>query len=165
MRILQGYAGRAFHVDGGYPSAPATVTVWFIEAPGQSPTWSHYLLSVVHLREVVGVPAAVVNVPGATHEVMLFALDPGQNPEPGRAESWSPLFPLNVVLQLELPNDAAAAELCGLAAQAVVDGLLWAEPPMSGQREPWRSSLLKTAAHLRGEAHAHHGVIVPEVGR
>jgi hypothetical protein len=33
-------------------------------------------------------------------------------------------------------------------------GILPAEPPLAGAVEPWRTCLLKSAAHQRGEVHA-----------
>jgi hypothetical protein len=29
----------------------------------------------------------------------------------------------------------------------------WVEPPLSGQKEPWHTVLIRSAAHLRGEPH------------
>lgn len=136
------------------PDQLATVTAWFLHCPGQSPAWEHYLLATVHLRPIEEVKPAVINVPGATHEVLLLALDPAKDPVPTDNLSWSYLRPYNLVEQVEVPDDDAARSLLRMCTQAVVDGVLWAEPPLSGQKEPWRTSLLKTAAHLRGEEHA-----------
>lgn len=150
---LEGPAGVAVEVTSEHP---ATITSFFLHCPGQSPAWSDYCLAVVHLRPVEGVREPVINVPGATHEVLLFALDPdGKN---GLAlstdpDSWGILTPLNLVYQVHLDSDAAAREMLCMCAQAIVNGALWAEPPLSGQIEPWRTVLLQTSAHLRGEAH------------
>lgn len=131
----------------------ATVAAWWLECPGEAPLWSKYLLAVVHLRPVDGIPANVV-VPGATHELLVVALNPERDPRAVDPDSWEYLLPPNVTEQVELPDDNAAKQLASHAAQAVVAGILWAEPPLSGQVEPWRTSLIKTAAHLRGEPHA-----------
>lgn len=155
-RVLQGGAGTATEVLQ-HPKErrwPASVASWLLRCPGQSPAWEHYALDVVHLREVPGAPAPVVSVPGATHEVILAALDPELQPEPTNPVKWSRLHPLNAVEQVQLPDDDAAVGLLAMCAQAVVDGILPAEPPLSGQVEPWRSTLIKSAAHLRGEEHA-----------
>jgi hypothetical protein len=130
------------------------VAAWFLTCPGQSPAWSNFQLSAVHLRAEAGLPAPVVHVKNATHEVLLFALNPDANPVRDDVETWQPMRPLNLAEQIQVPSDQAAAALLELTAQAVVDGLLWAEPPLSGQFEPWRSTLASTAAHFRGE-HAH----------
>lgn len=158
-RTLTGPAGTATEVliEGPYdpPDQAATVAAWFLDCPGQSPAWRHYALCVIHLRPIDGVLPAHIRVPGSTHEVSLFALNPEGRPiAADPAKTWHPLHPLNVMEQLQLPSDAAARELAQLAANAVVNGILPAEPPLSGAVEPWRTSMIKTAAHVRGEEHA-----------
>lgn len=132
---------------------PATLASWFLHCPGQSPAWSHFLLAIIHLREIDGAPPAHISVPHATHEVMLVALDPARLPNPEETETWSFLRPANVTEQIELPNDDEAVVLLRQCAQAVVDGVLPAEPLLSGAVEPWRTTLIQTAAHARGEVH------------
>jgi hypothetical protein len=46
------------------------------------------------------------------------------------------------------------AEVAWLMAWAIVTGHCWAEPPLSGQREPFRSIALATAEHYRPGGHA-----------
>lgn len=127
--------------------------MWLLHCPGQSALWSDFYLGVVHLREIEGERPAVLRLEGATHEVMLLALDPAV---PLTAETLGDqplpyLTPLNVEEQFIVPSDDAAIELLRLCAKAVVDGLLWAEPPLRGQREPWATCVSETAAHFRGE--------------
>lgn len=136
------------------PATAATVAGWFVRAPGQSPAWECYVVSVVHLRPIEGAPPAVVTVPRSTHELLVVALDPRLDPRPVDTGSWSFLRPVNVCEQAELPDDDAAVELCRLAARAIVAGVLPAEPMLAGAVEPWRTSIVRTSAHLRGEEHA-----------
>jgi len=157
--VLTGPAGRAEEIlaelePSDPPSQRATVASWFLTCPGQSIAWSHYGMAVFHLRPIPDAEPAQVRVPGATHELMLLAYNPEANPRADDPASWRHLVPGNVAEQVQLPDDAAAVRLARLAAQAVVDGVLWAEPPLSGQVEPWRTALIKTAAHARGEEHA-----------
>lgn len=155
---LEGPAGSATPAVG---APDATVAAWFLTCPGQSPAWDKYALGIVHLREQDGVQQAKITTPGATHEVLLIALDPDTNPT-AHAATWHHLRPCNVVEQVQLTDDQGAVELLELCARSVVDGLLWAEPPLSGQVEPWRTTLIRTSAHLRGEPHAsgdHHHCI------
>jgi hypothetical protein len=157
--VYTGPAGTATEVVGTLepddpPDWRGTVATWFLDCPGQSPAWRHYLLFVIHLRPIEGVRPAEIRVPHATHEVYLFALDPQPGPTPMDVKAWRFLRPQNVMEQVQLPHDEAASELAGLAAKAVVEGKLPAEPPLSGAKEPWRTSVLQTAAHLRGEEHA-----------
>jgi hypothetical protein len=157
-REYSGPAGRATEIlRQGEPDRPdwvATVSCWFLECPGQSPAWSHYVMWVIHLRDLDDVPPAHIEIPGATHELVVAALDPDYNPKALRLSPWRFLRPLNVQEQVQLPNDETARKLASIAVQAVVNGTLPAEPALSGAVEPWRTSLIRTSAHLRGEEHA-----------
>jgi hypothetical protein len=127
------------------PSDPkdwlASIGTWFIYAPGQSPAWRHYGLSAIHLRPIDGVKPPVIREAGATHEFMLLAMDPRTNPVPHDPQSWSFLRPLNLIEQVALINDAAALRILDMCALEVTKGRLWAEPPLSGIVQPWRSYL------------------------
>lgn len=157
-RELYGAAGTATEVV--VTRAPeigqqAIVICWLLHCPGQAIFWDRFLLSIVHLRPILGDPRrAEIRIPGASHEVMLLALDPDEHPSPADPSTWVPLMPPNAVEQFEVPSDDAAVELAALAARAIVDGLLPAEPMLSGQVEPWRTVIIRTSAHLRGEEHA-----------
>jgi hypothetical protein len=133
------------------PAQHATVTCWFLDCPRQSVGWDHFLLSVVHLRTIYGAPPAYRSSPGTTHEVLLVALLREVDPKATDPSSWKFIQPINLSHQVRLPSDDEARELGRMSAVAVVEGRLWAEPPLSGQTEPWASMLEATAAHLRGE--------------
>lgn len=157
-RREHGSRGKALEIlmEGEFSNKDmgATVATWFLDCPGQSPAWRHYLLSVVHLRPIKGQEhEPVFQFPGATHEVMVVALDPGKHPSPTDIQTWYHLTPVNVAQQLVLEDDEQARKLLHLAARAVVSGLLPAEPAMSGAKEPWQSTLVNTAAHMRGLEH------------
>lgn len=155
---LRGPAGHAHEVitSGRYakPDWQASLATWFLNCPGQSAAWDRYVLYVIHLRPIPGVKPAVIRVPGATHEILLIALDPTRRPQPSKPQTWRFLRPINVEEQVILPNDDAARELGRLSARAVLAEILPAEPAQSGAVEPWRTSLIRTSAHLRGEEHA-----------
>lgn len=159
-RVLTGPAGTATEVladlePDDRPDHQGTVASWFVHAPGQSLAWHHYSLGVVHLRPIPGQShPPYINVAGATHEVFLLALNLALNPVADNPRTWRHLTPINVCEQVHLPTDELAAELGYLAAEAIVEGMLPAEPPLAGAVEPWRTALVKTAAHLRGEEHA-----------
>lgn len=158
VRSIEGPCGRADLVDlsphaATRPDWAATMATWFLTCPGQSPAWSCYGLSTIHLREMPGVRPAVIHTLGATHEVLLIAFNPAERPVATDIGTWSFLLPPNVMHQVVLNDDFQAVELAELAARAVVNGTLWAEPPLSGQREPWATTLDITAAHLRTGGH------------
>jgi len=156
---LTGPAGTATEIlwrleDTDPPDWTGMVASWFLTCPGQSPAWNDYLLSIIHLRPIEGVKPAVITVPHATHEVLLFALNPGAYPTVTDPSTWARLTPHNVCEQIQLPDDEAATRLLRKCANGVLHGVLPAEPPLAGAVEPWRTVLIKTAAHLRGEPHA-----------
>lgn len=133
------------------PDKKGTVGIWFLTCRDQSPAWDKYMLSCIHLRPIENVKSPLMRFAEATHEYMLYAMNPEKNPRWDSVESWEPLRPINFVDQVMLPDDMAARQMLKDLAQAVVKGLLWAEPPLSHQREPWQQVLQNTAAHYRGE--------------
>lgn len=155
-KVVSGTLGTAtevaFVLDDTEARYGATVAAWLLHVPGQSPAWDDYMLVAVHLRDQEGVVDVVEGTdPEATHEVLLFALDPG---EPVHAENmgeWRRLSPVNVAETVKLPSDKAAEGLLELCARAVIIGVLPAEPALAGQVEPWRSTLRKTAEHITRE--------------
>ena len=155
-QVHVGAAGRATEIlhtleSSDKADVSATLGAWFLQCPGQSPAWQHYHLSIIHLRPIDGVKPAVIKREGATHEIMLAALDPKDNPVPDDICSWHWLSPLNFVGQLELPSDENAKTVLEILAHAVADGFLWAEPLLSGQKEPWESQLRQLEAHAKGK--------------
>lgn len=155
-QVHVGAAGRATEIlcelePTDKPDVSATVAAWFLQCPGQSPAWQHYHLAIIHLRPIPGVKPATIKRQGATHEVMLAAMDPDRVPQPDDIRTWRWLEPLNFVGQLELPSDDDAKVVLEILARGVADGFLWAEPPLSGQREPWESQLRQLEAHAAGK--------------
>ena len=79
-----GNVARAWRVPKP-PDAPkdqdATVAAWLIEGPFH-PAWQHWLMSVVHLREIPGVKPAVKRYPEAAYEFLIASLhaDGGHDP-------------------------------------------------------------------------------------
>jgi hypothetical protein len=151
-----GAAGRVTEIiptlePGDKAHFQATVAMWFLDCPGQSSGWRHYHLAIIHLRPIEGVKPAIIRSPGATHEVMLLALDPKPSPSPTNAKSWQYLSPYNYIGQLALPSDEEAKRGLEAMARGVADGHLWAEPPLSLQREPWDSQLRLWEAHAAGK--------------
>lgn len=155
-RFWEGRTGTAHEVIVDRPDtsdATATLGAWFLRCPHQSIGWECYVLSVIHLRPIPKVRPAVIRAPGATHELIIIALDPDKDPSPDPT-TWHHLVPINLMEQFQVPTDADAVELLDASVRAVLDGELWAEPPLSGQVEPWRTVIIKTSAHARGEEHA-----------
>lgn len=154
----QGPAGSAWRVDVAKlrherPDTEATVALWLLNMPGAHIAWAWWLLSAIHLRPIAGARAAVIRTPGATHEVLVAALDPAHeppNPATFPIEDVRILTPLDVQQQYTAATDAAAAEVCELAARACCGGLL---SPDQDFRHLWERYIVGTAEHLASGAH------------
>lgn len=124
------------------PDEDGTVDLFLLHIIGAHPLWDHWLASVIHLRPIAGVKPPHIRVSGATHELLIVALDPTE-PLPGldgAAPGWQPryLTPIDVVEQFQVADDAIAAEILELAVRAMVDG---AASPDQDWRSWWRASL------------------------
>lgn len=101
--------------SGHTPST--TLAAWIVHAPSYHVAWHSYLISVVHLRNLPGLPKVVKYDERATHEVGVLALAPEQPPlTPGGPIKY--LTPPNYMEQfLAVDDDAAVAHVL----RAVVD--------------------------------------------
>lgn len=144
------------------PRAAQTVDHWLITAPAYHPAWSQYTLAVVRLDDLPGWPPPVRQFDGATHEVIVVALDPEHGPyDVDKMAGYAVtadlpfLTPVNIAHQFTA-DDAEMRELASLAAWAVVHGALNPETADAPERirGQWLTSLVKTLAHIRGEVHA-----------
>ena len=106
----------------GDPRASVTLPCWIASAAYAHPLWSHYCIMCIALREVPGVPAAKVTLENATHEVMVYALDPDRKPAVDDFPRM--LQPVNFVGQFIEADDLSAAARVQQAVQDVIDGTL-----------------------------------------
>ncbi len=104
------------------PRAAVTLPCWIASAAYAHPLWSHYTIMCVALREVPGLPKATVGLDGATHEILVFALDPGTKPAVDDVPRI--LHPINFAGQFVAADDISAAALVQQAVQDVIDGTL-----------------------------------------
>lgn len=136
------------------PDQEATLTAWFLCIPSAHPLWQCYLLAVIHLRHIAGVPPAHKRFAAATHELMVIALDPEHRPNPEDRETWRWLTPINVAEQFAVNSDADAIDMGEQFARACVDGYVVVEPAgIMGARDQWRRSVTATAEHKRTGGH------------
>jgi hypothetical protein len=150
---------------GDDPEWAETVCQWILTAPQAHPAWSQYLMAVVRLRDADGFAPPKRQFDGATHELIVVALNPDEGPytpENMRRYYEGPqkgrlpyLTPVNIACQIE-GADEEARMLALYAAWGVTAGALWPETAdaPSRTRDEWKSALVKTLAHIRGEAHA-----------
>lgn len=137
---MSGDAGMVWHydIDGilrrspGGPSRELTVAAWLVHAPVAHPVWHGYAVLGVCLRDMPGAPKAVINLAGATHEIIVMAL----NPDFPLLIDDRPHFlhPANFAGQFIAPSDDAASQRIRAVVQEVVDGVL---SPDTDARRDW----------------------------
>src|SRR4051812_16237629 len=126
---MSGLFGKAWTItdDNRLTGREHSLAHWLIEAPRAHPVWHSYSLVMHHLRPMKNLTKPMIYLPGATHEVCLFALDPMVDRRPliagGKVEAlW--LMPGNFAAQFIAATDAVARDRVRWAAQAVCDGVL-----------------------------------------
>ena len=156
IRIIKGPVGEARQVkvkeEAMRPDWSACVGTWVVHAPGWSPAWCHFCLTIVGLRDLPGVRPAHRNYPEATHEFILGALNPdfpldwdkvGTDETPG----WKWLTPLNVVQQFHGVEDDEAAKILEALVEDAVQGKAIIEPQgIVGGTEWWTNRLRELGA-------------------
>jgi hypothetical protein len=84
-----------------------TVSSWIVQAPNAHPIWTYYWIGCVSLRDTADTPPARIILAGATHEVMVYAINPDH--EPAIDEAPALLTPANFHGQFIAGDDTAAA--------------------------------------------------------
>lgn len=160
-----GLCGRAERLpQPDIPEASETVSHWLLTAPPYHPLWSQYMLAGIRLRDDVPWRPEPPHrqFPGATHELLVVALNPDQGPYTGeKMLSYAHtgdlpyLLPVNHAHQFEA-TDEELEQLAWFAAFGVVHGVLNPETADAPERirENWLAALVKTLAHIRGEEHS-----------
>lgn len=156
---LKGAHGRAWRGDldeGMRAKWPAALDLWLVHAPAAHPFWKYFIVSAVSLADAPNTPPAVVARPGATHELMVIALDPTFTPEQAWCsegeERWSRfmLRPLNLAAQVVDLTDEQMNELAYLFVRACCYGQA---SPDDDHRGHNLALLDTTADHLRRGMH------------
>lgn len=104
------------------PRAAVTLPCWIASAAYAHPMWSHYTIMCIALRDAPGVPKAYIHLEGATHEIMVFALDP--DTKPAIDDVPRTLHPANFIGQFIAVDDKDAEARVRQAVQDVIDGTL-----------------------------------------
>jgi hypothetical protein len=156
---ISGNAGRAWIVSLAEarrtPDHQASIESYLLDIPGAHPFWHRWALSVIHLRDIPGVPPAHISVLGATHELSILSIDPNWQPDLAKPslgfDAGVPfLTPADVVEQFIVRNDADARQLGAACVRAIVDGHL---SPDQDFRPAWRRVIAETAKHIREGRH------------
>ncbi|NEI52689.1 hypothetical protein GR217_34285 [Rhizobium leguminosarum] len=122
---------------------------WIIEAPFAHPFWHQYALFLYDLTTPrPGDPPLNLHLPGATHEMLLYALDPDHPIERDAhltPEKIRRLEPANYGYQFKADSDDVAEARM----QAIVDGIVAREiNPDTDWRGSWDNALFPDAYAL-----------------
>ena len=112
---------------------------WIVKAPWAHPAWDSYFVMVVDLKTPTPQPAYRAR-PGVTHELMIFAMNPGEDVPPlveiaesGRMLSYL-LRPANYGYQFTANSDKAATERIQGLVDRIVEKTL---SPDTDHRKAW----------------------------
>jgi hypothetical protein len=151
---IEGRGVKAWRINwAARPDVPAAVAGWILHCTWAHPAWNHWLISVVHLRDVEGAPPANRIYPEAAFEFMIAALDPAcvNKIDPDRARGWRYLVPIDVCHQFHGVSDEDAARICDDAVRAIAAGRI---SPDGDYRTAWNQSIDATVRDYRTAARA-----------
>jgi hypothetical protein len=127
---FEGPYGTAQHATvPDHPATSTTVATWFMDLPNQAPgdAWRNYLLTVVSLDVVPGMPPPRLRYPEAEYELLVAALAPDAGPHADDVETWALMEPVNLVEQFHGVSRQQATRIARTLAQACTKGILLAE--------------------------------------
>lgn len=92
------------------PAKDGGICEWIVYAPWSHPIWPYVCVIGLHLRHIDGMPDATIHLRGATHEIMVWAMDPDKYPPhlDGAGPKGRFLHPCNFAGQFIEPSDDAA---------------------------------------------------------
>lgn len=100
----------------------ASVCSWFIYAPWANPIWHSYALHLIHLRAIPRFDPPIITLSGATHQLMLYALNPDWQPTLEELPHW--LLPMNFAAQFIAKDDENAAWRMRFTVDEILSGEL-----------------------------------------
>lgn len=133
--------GKAWQMDmtairrkhGKKPGEDATIAQWVVECRWAHMIWHNYWLSVIHLRPTKQLPTPKIILPGATHEIWVFALTP--DIAPNLENNWpNRLVPGNFSGQFIAATDIDAEAILEKTVQDIIEGKL---SPDTDFRREW----------------------------
>jgi hypothetical protein len=144
------------------PEWSATTCHWLIASAQFHVWWRQWLVACVDLAPNNVHHPAALHFPGATHEVIIVAVNPDHpvTPADTTAAGFQLQFltPINLAAQFEA-SDEEMRRVVAYMCWSISEGHHTPEPPLShgidsewGQG--WLASITKTLAHVRGEVHA-----------
>lgn len=153
---IKGPFGRAWfiQVKTENPDHNACLGSWVVNVPGAHPFWEHWLVAVVHLRDMPGQSKpAYKKYPEAEFEFGIHSISPETcpQPDPDKAlEGYPLLSPADVVEHFHGVSDKDALRIGEGAILAMVNGRM---SPDQDFRSMWSRLITGTVAHFRSGAH------------
>jgi hypothetical protein len=147
-----GPCGRAWLLqpeEAPSPQQEATLSTWLVNCPFRHPFWEWWTVTVVHLRDVEGLPSAERAYPEAEYEFQIRTLDPEESPTPDPDlvdEGWEYLDPPDVIEQFHGIGDHQAQALCSMAIQEILNGRVSPDVNFRGE---WNRIIREKVAALR----------------
>ena len=131
---------------------PACVGHWLINVPGAHPFWEHWLVTVIALKDIPGVPPAHKRYPEAEYEFLIASINPEEcpHPEPDAAH-YSLLSPIDVIEQFHGVSERDAFRVGYGAVQAILHGRM---SPDQDFRSMWHALIGNTVEHFKAGTHA-----------
>lgn len=144
---FEGKFGKAWEVKKPDDGPDAGIVAYQVNRPGAHPWWEWWVVSVVSLRDIDGIPVARKSYPEATHEFVIASLSP-DDPVPmpdDPAPKYCYLTPIDVVHQFHGLDDGQAKDLCAAAIKAIVIAGI---SPDQDFRAFWKNLLTNTIQHI-----------------
>ncbi len=132
------------------PAEEACLACWVVHATWAHAFWSYWGITLVHLRDMPGVPSAHKNYPQAEYELVIAAIDPDECPPDRDAFVPAYLHPIDVVKQFDGVRDRDAVRIVELAVDAIVAGQL---SPDQDYRRTWNRVIDATVEHFKAGKH------------
>jgi hypothetical protein len=141
-RII-GKSGLAWPVDldlayqrlGKSRADAADVASWLVEAPWAHPVWHSYWINLAHLRELPNYPRPKIYIAGATHEILVHALNPNMDRQTMiETGAMHALHPANFAAQFIEATDDGAIERIRGTVEMICDSKL---SPDTDFRQSW----------------------------
>lgn len=145
-----GQAWELRQVDG----PTACVGHWLINIPGAHPFWEHWLVIVISLKDIPGVPPAKKRYPEAEYEFLIASINPEECPVPDPDKMSFPLLePIDVIEQFHGVSERDALRVGQGAIQAIMNGRM---SPDQDFRAMWHGLIQNTVEHFKEGRHVEH---------
>jgi hypothetical protein len=153
---VKGPFGRAWvlNTKTEVPEHQACLGSWLVRVPGAHPFWEHWLVSIIHLRDIPGVRPAHKRYPEAEFEFGIYSINPERCPEPDPDQAVTPGYPLleppDVIEQFHGISDRDAFRVAEAGISAILNGRI---SPDQDFRAMWKRLIMGTVDHFIAGAH------------